>query len=91
MSDRFRRVLELWISEMWKSDFKTISRIDEILVDDNTINNIGADSLDEVSLIMDIEKEYGIQISDEEANDINFRNMTLKELCEYVESKKLKI
>ena len=88
MSDRFRRVLELWISEMWKSDFKTISRIDEILVDDNTINNIGADSLDEVSLIMDIEKEYGIQISDEEANDINFRNMTLKELCEYVESRR---
>lgn len=87
MSDRFRRVLELWISEMWKSDFKTISRIDEILVDENTINNIGADSLDEVSLIMDIEKEYGIQISDEEANDINFRNMTLKELCEYVENK----
>lgn len=87
MSDRFRRVLELWISEMWKSDFKTISRIDEILVDDNTVNNIGADSLDEVSLIMDIEKEYGIQISDEEANDINFRYMPLKELCEYVENK----
>lgn len=87
MSDRFRRVLELWISEMWKSNFKTISRIDELLVDDNTINNIGADSLDEVSLIMDIEKEYGIQISDEEANDINFRYMPLKELCEYVENK----
>lgn len=87
MSDRFRRVLELWISEMWKSDFKTISRIDEILVDDNTINNIGADSLDEVILIMDIEKEYSIQISDEEANDINFRYMPLKELCEYVENK----
>lgn len=87
MPDRFRRVLELWISEMWKSDFKTISRIDEILVDDNTINNIGADSLDEVSLIMDIEKEYGIQISDEEAYDINFRYMSLKELCEYVENK----
>ena len=87
MSDRFRRVLELWISEMWKSDFKTISRIDEILVDDNTINNIGADSLDEVSLIMDIEKEYSIQISDEEANDINFSYMPLKELCEYVENK----
>ena len=87
MSDRFRRVLELWISEMWKSDFKTISRIDEILVDDNTINNIGADSLDEISLIMDIEKEYGIQISDEEANDINFRYIPLKELCEYVENK----
>lgn len=88
MSDRFRRVLELWISEMWKSDFKTISRIDEILVDNNTINNIGADSLDEVSLIMDIEKEYGIQISDEEANDINFRYMTLKDLCNYVESRR---
>lgn len=87
MTDRFRRVLELWISEMWKSDFKTISRIDEILVDDNTINNIGADSLDEVSLIIDIEKEYGIQISDEEANDINFRYIPLKELCEYVENK----
>ena len=87
MSDRFRRVLELWISEMWKSDFKTISRIDEILVDDNTINNIGADSLDEVSLIMDIEKEYGIQISDEEAYDNNFSYIPLKELCEYVESR----
>lgn len=88
MSDRFRRVLELWISEMWKSDFKTISRIDEILVDNNTINNIGADSLEEVSLIMDIEKEYGIQISDEEANDINFRYMSLKDLCNYVESRR---
>ena len=88
MSDRFRRVLELWISKTWKSDFKTISRIDEILVDDNTINNISADSLDEVSLIMDIEKEYNIQISDEEANDINFRYMTLKKLCEYVENRR---
>ena len=32
-------------------------------------NDLGADSLDIVELVMDFEKEFGIEISDEDAGD----------------------
>ncbi|MGI6359494.1 MAG: acyl carrier protein [Acholeplasmatales bacterium] len=47
--------------------------------------DLGADSLDAVELIMNIEDEFGIQITDEEASDIK----TVGELVDFV-TKKIK-
>jgi acyl carrier protein len=43
---------------------------DEVTPEANFIEDLNADSLDLVELIMAIEEEYGIEISDEDANQL---------------------
>ena len=43
-------------------------------------NDLGADSLDTVELIMDFEKEFGLKISDEDAMNIK----TVSDAVEYI-------
>ncbi|MBQ0087779.1 MAG: acyl carrier protein [Prevotellaceae bacterium] len=52
--------------------------VDKLGVDENEVkndasfaNDLGADSLDTVELIMEFEKEFGISIPDEEAEKIS--------------------
>lgn len=47
------------------------------------INDLGADSLDTVELIMALEEEFGIEISDEEAEKIQ----TVQAAIDYIKSK----
>ena len=47
-------------------------------------NDLGADSLDIVELIMDFEKEFGIEISDSEAGD---NISTVGDAIKFIESK----
>ncbi len=42
----------------------------KITKDANFINDLGADSLDQVELIMQLEEEFNIEISDEEAESL---------------------
>ena len=42
----------------------------KITTDANFINDLGADSLDQVELIMQLEEEFNIEISDEEAESL---------------------
>ena len=42
----------------------------KITADANFINDLGADSLDQVELIMQLEEEFNIEISDEEAESL---------------------
>ena len=48
----------------------------------NFIDDLGADSLDTVELVMAFEEEFGIEIPDEEAEKIQ----TVKDAVDYIES-----
>lgn len=52
----------------------------EIKSADSFIDNLGADSLDEVELVMALEDEFEISISDEDANNIK----TVQQAIDYV-------
>ena len=65
--------------------------VDKLGVDDSEVtpeasftNDLGADSLDTVELIMEFEKEFDISIPDEQAENIQ----TVGQAIEYVESQK---
>jgi len=53
-----------------------------ITMDTNLIDDIGADSLDVVELIMSLEDEFGISISDEQAAQL----YTVRKIVDYLES-----
>ena len=54
----------------------------EVTNEANFINDLGADSFDTVELIMEFEKEFNIQISDEDAEKIQ----TVADVVKYIES-----
>ena len=56
----------------------------EITMDTNLMKDLSADSLDAVEIIMAIEDEYGIEIPDEEAENIQ----TVADLVRFVEDNK---
>ena len=58
--------------------------VDETKVTDesNFIDDLGADSLDTVELIMQLEEEFGIEIPDEDAEKIT----TVKKAVDYIEA-----
>lgn len=53
----------------------------EITMDTDLIDDIGADSLDVVELIMALEDNYGITISDEDAANL----VTVRKIVDYLE------
>ncbi len=48
------------------------------------VDDLGADSLDIVELVMDLEGKFGLEIPDEDAEKIK----TVKDAIEYIENKK---
>lgn len=60
-------------------------RVDESLVtmDSNIQEDLGADSLDAVELIMALEEEFGIDVQDEEAEKFK----TVGDVVRYIEKK----
>ena len=62
--------------------------VDKLGVDESEVtptasftNDLGADSLDTVELIMEFEKEFGISIPDEDTQKIN----CVKDVIDYIE------
>ena len=55
-----------------------------LTMETNFVEDLGADSLDAVEIIMAIEDEYGIEIPDEEAEKFQ----TVRDLVKYVEEVK---
>ena len=76
MSDSLTRVKEIIIDKLGIEESK-------ITNDARFIEDLGADSLDTVELIMQFEEEFDIEISDEEAEDLT----TIGKSVEYINSK----
>lgn len=55
---------------------------DSITAETNIVEDLGADSLDVVELIMSVEDEFGISVSDEDAAELT----TVGKLVEYIEA-----
>ena len=55
----------------------------EVTSDSNFMSDLGADSLDTVELIMEFEKEFDLQIPDDDAEKIT----TVGEAIKYIEKK----
>ena len=55
--------------------------VSEIKEDKDLVKDLGADSLDAVELIMAIEEEFGISISDEEGSSVK----TVKDIVNLIE------
>mgnify|MGYP000403206284 CR=1 FL=1 len=55
---------------------------DEVSLDSNFINDLGADSLDTVELVLNIEEEFGVEIPDNEIEEMH----TVKSMLNYLTS-----
>ncbi len=56
---------------------------DDVKLESKFVEDLGADSLDLVELIMAFEDKFGIEISDEEAEKM----VTVKDVLDYISSK----
>lgn len=74
MADLQKRVSEI-VAEQLGVD------IAEVTPDASFIDDLGADSLDTVELVMALEEEFGVEIPDEDAEKIT----TVKEALEYIQ------
>ena len=59
---------------------------EKITIEANLAEDLGADSLDAVEVIMDIEDKYGVKIDDETAKSLK----TVKDLVDYIETHQAK-
>lgn len=79
---------------MAETTFETVKRvlIDELSVDEADVtevaslqDDLGADSLDSVELIMSLEEEFGIEIDPSQAENLK----TVDEIVSFVDSQKV--
>ena len=77
MSDIEARVKDIVVEQLGVS-------ADEVTTDASFIDDLGADSLDTVELVMALEEEFECEIPDEEAEKIT----TAKEAVNYINSVK---
>lgn len=73
----FERVKELIVEELNVP-------VEKIAMEARLAEDLGADSIDAVELIMKIEDEFELQVSDEEAQNIK----TVGDLVKYIEAAK---
>jgi acyl carrier protein len=68
-----RRVIEIIVEQLGVST-------EEVALEASFIDDLGADSLDLVELIMAMEEEFGLEISDEDAEKIQ----TVQDVVNYI-------
>lgn len=74
----FEKIVNIIADQLGVDDVKEITR------ETSLINDLEADSLDAVEIIMEIEDEFDIEVSDDEAE--NFKN--IGHIVDYVEANK---
>ena len=57
---------------------------DKVVPSASFVDDLGADSLDQVELIMALEDEFGVEIPDEDAEKLK----SVKDALDYIDSKK---
>ena len=77
MDNTLEKITEIIIAKLGVDSNK-------ITVDAKFIDDLGADSLDTVELIMQFEEEFEIEIPDEDAEKI----LSVKQALDYIKSKK---
>lgn len=81
MSKKKAQVIEAKIKEIIAEQLGL--REDEIISDASFVDDLGADSLDIVELIMAMEEEFGTEIPDEDAEKL----LTVQDTIDYVVGK----
>ena len=76
MPEHYDKIKEIIIDKLGIDNGK-------ITTDAKFIDDLGADSLDTVELIMQFEEEFGIEIPDEEAEGL----LSVRQAVEYIASK----
>ena len=76
MSDVFERVKRIVVDRLGVDE-------SEVTLDASFKDDLGADSLDVVELVMELEDEFDMEISDEDAEKIS----TVGEVVEYIKSR----
>ena len=66
------------------SEQLSIDNVDSIALDTSLTEDLEADSLDAVEVIMALEDEFGIEIPDEEAEHFK----TIGDICKFIENNK---
>jgi acyl carrier protein len=72
----FERVKKVLVEQLDVSE-------DEVTESASIVDDLGADSLDVVEIIMGLEEEFDVEIPDEDAEKIT----TVKQIIDYVEEK----
>ena len=76
MSEYFDKIKEIVIDKLGVEEGK-------VTVDAKFIDDLGADSLDTVELIMQFEEEFGIEIPDDDAENL----LSVKQAVDYITEK----
>ena len=77
MADTFERVKKIVVEHLNVEE-------DKVKPEASFIDDLGADSLDTVELVMAFEEEFGIEISDDTANEIQ----TVNDAVTYIDKAK---
>jgi len=76
MSEHFDKIKEIVIDKLGVEEAK-------VTMDVKFIDDLGADSLDTVELIMQFEEEFGIEIPDDDAENL----LSVKQAVDYITGK----
>ena len=76
MSEHFDKIKEIVVDKLGVEEAK-------VTVDAKFIDDLGADSLDTVELIMAFEEEFGIEIPDDDAENL----LSVKQAVDYITEK----
>ena len=76
MSEHFDKIKEIVVDKLGVEETK-------VTMDAKFIDDLGADSLDTVELIMQFEEEFGIEIPDDDAENL----LSVKQAVDYITEK----
>ena len=76
MSEHYDKIKEIIIDKLGVD-------VNKITMEANFIDDLGADSLDTVELIMQFEEDFNIEIPDEDAENLR----TVNQVVEYISNK----